>query len=281
MTRIVSVSAAPYDGYPLGAALDSLAACGVNYVEPAFIVGYTEPFTEEAFTPGAAAIYRRALESSGLLCHAFSAHMDLGLPDAAEIFLRRMDFARALGAEIINTNSCLRLRSARFYENIARLAAHGAEIGMTIGLENPGNGEDNLMNTAADGLALVRKLDHPNARLNFDPGNRVSQVDDGADPAEEGILALAGCAHFHVKDVRHTDAGWFFVTPGEGDIRYPRVLSRIADMPDLPISIEIPLRIHRGPDALPIRKAEPIPQGEIEASIQAGLAYVKAGLIGT
>ena len=29
--------------------LDSLVSCGVTHVEPAFIVGYTEPFDESAF----------------------------------------------------------------------------------------------------------------------------------------------------------------------------------------------------------------------------------------
>ena len=40
-SRIISVSAAPYDGYDFPRVLDSLAA---------FIVDYTEPFDESAFT---------------------------------------------------------------------------------------------------------------------------------------------------------------------------------------------------------------------------------------
>jgi hypothetical protein len=47
--RIISISAAPYDGYAFPATLDSIASCGAQYVEPAFIVGYTEPFDESSF----------------------------------------------------------------------------------------------------------------------------------------------------------------------------------------------------------------------------------------
>jgi sugar phosphate isomerase/epimerase len=276
--RILSVSAAPYDGYPLGATLDSLAACGVSHVEPAYIVGYTEPFTEDAFAETAATAYRRSLAASGLRCHAVSAHMDLGTPEALEIFRRRMDFARSLGAGIINTNASLRVRATQFHANIDALAQHGASIGLTIGLENPGNGEDNLFNTAADGLALVRAIGSPQVRLNFDPGNRVSQVKDDADPAAEGLLALPSCAHFHIKDVKRRADGWYFVTPGTGDIDYRGVFSGLAGYPVLPISIEIPLRIHRGPNALPMRRPAPVPLAEIEQTLRAGLHHVRTNL---
>ena len=47
--RIISVSAAPYDGHAVEEMLESLARCGVRHVEPAFIVGYTEPFDETAW----------------------------------------------------------------------------------------------------------------------------------------------------------------------------------------------------------------------------------------
>ena len=51
--RIVSISGAPYDGYPAPHMLDSLASIGATHVEPAFIVGYTEPFDESALRTSA------------------------------------------------------------------------------------------------------------------------------------------------------------------------------------------------------------------------------------
>jgi sugar phosphate isomerase/epimerase len=279
--RILSVSAAPYDGYPLGATLDSLANCGVSHVEPAYIVGYTEPFTEEAFSKTAATAYRRAMAASGLRCHAVSAHMDLGTPDALEVFRRRMDFARTLGAGIINTNASLRVRAKQFRMNVDALAQHGAAIGLTIGLENPGNGEDDLVNTAADGVELVRAIGSPQVRLNFDPGNRVSHMKDDKDAAEDGLLALPSSAHFHIKDVKRRAGGWYFVTLGAGDIDYRPVLSGLTGFPGLPISIEIPLRLHRGLDALPVRRPEAVALAAIETTLRASLNYVRGSLSDT
>lgn len=273
--RAVSISAAPYDGYPFPQVCDSLAACGARHVEPAFIVGYTEPFDETSFSPAAARACRAALEASGLACRAVSSHIDLGRDDAVEVFKGRMDFAAALGAAVINTNAAERGREARFRDNIGPLAEHAAALGLVIGLENPGNGEDNLMNDAAEGLALLRELALPAVRLNYDPGNTASHRPGRIDAAADAVAALPGCAHFHLKDVRRDADGWRFVVPGRGDIDCAAVLDALATCPDLPFAVELPLRLHRGPDAQPIRAAAPVPLAAIEAAVRDCLAYVR------
>ena len=272
--RPVSISAAPYDGYPFEEVCDSLAACGARFVEPAFIVGYTEPFDESTFEESNARAYRVALAASGLGCHAFSSHIDLGRDDAVPVFKGRMDFAAALGAKVIATNAAVRARRARFLDNIGPLADHAAALGLVIGLENPGNGEDNLMNDAAEGLALIRALDLPAVRLNYDPGNTASHRPGGIDAARDAVAALPGCAHFHLKDVRHDADGWHFVVPGRGDIDCAAILAALASQPALPFAIELPLRMRRRPDAQPVRGPAPIPLDEIEAAVRDCLAYV-------
>ena len=273
--RPVSISAAPYDGYPFAQVCDSLAACGARFVEPAFIVGYTEPFEEDIFTPAQARAHRAALAASGLGCHAFSSHIDLGREDALAVFRGRMDFAAALGAKVINTNAAERSRQARFLANIGPLNDHAASLGLVIGLENPGNGEDNLLNDAAEGLALVRDLGLPAVRLNYDPGNTASHRPGRIDAAADALAALPGCAHFHLKDVRQDAEGWRFVVPGQGDIDCAAILTALAGRPELPFAIELPLRMHRRRDAQPVRAAEPVPIATIEASVRDCLAYAR------
>jgi sugar phosphate isomerase/epimerase len=273
-SRVVSISAAPYDGYAFPVLLDSMAACGVRFVEPAFIVGYTEPFDEAIFSDANARQYRRWLEQSGLRCHAFSSHIDLGREDAVDVFTRRMEFAASLGARVINTNAASRANAARFHANIAPLARRAAALGMVIGLENPGNGEDNLINDAQEGLALIGRLDLASVRLNYDPGNTVSHRPGRIDAAADALLVLPGCAHFHVKDVRRSDAGWRFTPPGQGEIDYDTIMAAVAREATLPFAVELPLRMSRLRNAQPIRAPEPIPLPAIEAAIGACLAYV-------
>ncbi len=273
--RAVSISAAPYDGYEFPVVLDSMARCGVRHVEPAFIVGYTEPFDEGTFAPANARRYRAWLDGSGLRCHAFSSHIDLGRTDAVDVFKGRMDFAAALGTVVINTNAAVRTSRARFLDNIGPLAEHAASLGLTIGLENPGNGEDNLMNDAAEGLALIDALNLPSVRLNYDPGNTASHRPDRIDAAADAVAALPGCAHFHLKDVRADESGWRFTVPGGGDIDYATIMDALAAHPHLPYAVELPLRMRRGPDAQPIRRPEPVPLAEIEVAVRDCLAYVR------
>ncbi len=276
--RIISFSAAPYDGYAFPEILESLAACGVSYVEPAFIVGYTGAFDESAFAPAQLRLYSDWLKAAGLKCHAFSSHIDLGREDAVEVFTGRMDFAAQLGAKVINTNASSRAGSEIFFRNIEPLARHAEQLGMIIGLENPGDGSDNLINTAADGRILIERLADPRIRLNYDAGNTISHRPlgrpGGVVPLDDALLAMPYCGHVHIKDVRVTPEGYFFTPLGEGDIGCAKIVQAVARTP-LDLSVEIPLRLHRGPDSLPRRREAPVPHAEIESVVRASLAFIE------
>lgn len=276
--RTVSVSLAAYDGHPVPAALDSLARCGVGAVEPAFIVGYTEPFDETAFDPAATRQFVRWLAEAGLACPAMSAHIDLGRAGAADTFRGRMEFAAALGASIIATNAAATCDADRFGRNIEVLAGHARTLGLTIGLENPGDGRDNLLDSAVGGLALIERIGSPWVRLNYDPANLASHRPDGPSPAEDAVRAIPACVQMHLKDVRRTPDGWFFTPLGQGDNALDKLFPHLAAHPGLALSIELPLRLHRTPDARPARSPAPVPLPTIEAAIRASVAFVDAGL---
>jgi len=274
--RIVSVSAAPFDGYPFPRILESLAAVGATHVEPAFIVGYTEPFDESAFSAAEARQYAAWLREAGLACHAFSSHIDLGRTDALDVFRGRMDFARAIGARVINTNAAARSNERRFFSNIAQLAAHAEKLDMWIGLENPGDGSDNLLNTAADAAALLEKIGHPRVGLNYDAGNTISHR-PGVGTVADALAAMPYCVHTHVKDVRVNADGFFFTPLGEGQVGCAKIVEAIAAT-SLDLSIEIPMRLHRGPDARPSRAVYRVPLGDIETMLKAALQFVQRHL---
>jgi len=277
-SRIISISTAPYDGYEFPAILDSIASCGVQHVEPAFIVGYTEPFEEDAFNEASAKQYSAWLKESGLACFAFSSHIDLGIPGADRIFARRMDFAGALGAKVINTNAARRDRAESFFRNIEVLAAHAERLNMIIALENPGNGEDNLFNLAKDGLDLVERIGSPHVRLNYDAGNTISHRPRKVDPAQDALVAMPACAHVHVKDVQTRPEGYFFVPLGQGEVGCATILEAVRDRENLNLAIGLPFRLHRDPAAQPVRQSSPVDLLEIETTIRRSLSFVQEHL---
>lgn len=276
--RIISASGAAYDGFRREDMLESIARVGFTHVEPAFIVGYTEPFDESAFVVGEIASWRQALADSGLQCHAMSSHIDLGLDTSVEIFTGRMEFAASIGAKIIATNAANRQYEDRFLHNIDILLRRAEALGIVIALENPGDGSDNLFNTAQDGIALSQRLGSPWLGLNYDAANTASHRPEIADFAGDAVAALPACVHVHIKDVKHTPEGWFFVPVGKGDIDCRRLLAEIAARADLPVSIEFPARLHRRADARPVRRENPVQLIEIEAALTVSLEAVRRGL---
>ena len=274
MHRIISVSTAPYDGWDTEAALDSLAACGATHVEPAFIVGYTEPFDEGAFTAAAAARYAGLLGAAGLACHAVSSHIDLGRNDAVEVFRGRMDFARRLGAAVINTNAAIRENEAAFFANIEPIVRHAEALGIVVGLENPGDARPNLIDVAADGVALIQRVGSARLGLNHDAGNLVSHRPE-VDPATDALAALPYCAHVHLKAVRRTTDGFAHLPlDADGGIDGD-LLDGVRARPELPVGIEIPLRMRRGVDAQPWRRVTRLPLASIEAAVRSSLEFVR------
>ncbi len=275
--RIISVSAAPYDGYDVPEMLDSLAACGASHVEPAFIVGYTEPFDEGVFSDVHAARYAGWLEASGVACHAFSSHIDLGGADAVSVFAGRMRFARRLGARIINTNASLRAAEAAFLRNIEALAREAEALEMAIGLENPGDARSGLFDVAADGAALVRRIGSPRVRLNYDPGNTASHRPQ-IDPIADAIAALPACAHLHLKAARATPDGWHYEPLDQGDLAFGPLLEALEAWPGLAVSVEMPLRMRRGSDAQPWRRVAPVARDRIEDGVRRSLDLLRRRL---
>ena len=268
----ISVSGAPYDGYAAPEMLASLARCGATHVEPAFIVGYTEPFDESRFSPEQIRLWRGWLADAGIACDAMSSHIDLGRDDAIKVFLGRMDFARGLGARIINTNAAASRLRKRFFSNIEVLARHAENIGLRIGLENPGDGSDNLLNTASDGPGLLADINHPMVGLNYDAGNTISHRADVM-PVDDALAAMPLCLHTHIKDVRKDANGYFFTPLGQGQIDCARILRAVGQI-DLNLSIEIPMRLHRLPNAQPSRAPYRVPMADIEAVLRPALAFV-------
>ena len=274
--RIISISGAPYDGYSFPHMLESLKKIGATHVEPAFIVGYTEPFDESTFTEKNATEYANWLKEFGIGCFAFSSHIDLGREDAIEVFLGRMDFARRIGARVINTNASARATEKRFFENISVLARHAEKLDMLIGLENPGDGSDNLLNTAADAAGLLARINHPRVGLNYDAGNTISHRPN-VDSTQDALEAMQHCLHTHIKNVQVRPEGYFF-SPLDAGVADCAAIVQAVRPTNLSLSIEMPLRLHRKPDSKPNRSLERVPLETIEAALKKAMQFVSQQL---
>ncbi len=279
MNKPIIISTAPFDGYDLAIAIEEIALVGADGIEIAFIEGYTDPFTEEDFNESYAAEIRSHLEKHNLPCRSFSAHMDLTKDNGVEIFKRRMTFARRLGAETIITNAAPIAKKVEFLGNIKELGESARAIGITIGLENPGDGRANVLDTAMQAGPVIDEIGLETVGLNYDFGNLISHCFERVKPEEDFLHALPQTIHYHVKDVIRQGDGWGFSAIGEGLIDYRKILSDIARDPrPLPVSLEIPLRVSRAADASPIRAEKPVDIGLIRRTLQHSMTFVRQNL---
>lgn len=276
MKNSLIVSSAAYDGYSFEETFASLAKLGVSCVELAFIGGYTEAFTEDYFCQENVDIVLKQLADAGLRCTSFSSHVDLTADGIVDIFKKRMDFAKGVGAHTIVTNAAPVAKADLFYSNIERLAAHAEGLELMIGLENPGDGAANVVNQGEGASEVIEKIGSKWVGVNYDFGNLVSHCFEKVEPELDYLACRKHIVHYHIKDVQADDEGWHFTPIGAGAIDYASVLADIAKVePDTPVSLEIPLRLRRDKMAQPSRSETTIPLSTIESVLAESIAFVE------
>lgn len=281
MNNPLIISTAAYDGYDLGVAFREIANAGVNLVEVAFIEGYTDPFSEDYFSQENAAKTSALLAEYGLECRSLSSHMDLSGQGVVEKFKKRMAFAAKLGARYIISNAAPLPNKIQFMENIAQLGQTAAALDMVIALENPGDGRPNVIDSAEPAARAIEEIGMAAVTINYDFGNLLSHCFGKLKPEQDYKHVLDQTAHFHIKDVAVDDTGWYFTEIGKGTIDYQTILKELAAFSDaVPLSLEIPLRVSRAPDASPRRASQPVDLAEIRRVMTGSVNFVQQLIAG-
>ena len=281
MDNPVLISTAAYDGYDLATAFQEISRAGVDLVEIAFIEGYTDPFTEDYFNDENAAEIAARMAEHHLKCLSFSSHVDLSRDGIVEIFSKRMAFAKKLGAKYIVSNAAPLTQKVQFMENIRELGQTAAGLNMVIVLENPGDGRANVMDSGEPAAKLIEEIGRDNVKINYDFGNLLSHCFEKIRPETDYKFVRQCAVHYHIKDVASDDAGWYFTEIGQGTIDYRTILKELAALPEpVPLSLEIPLRIWRAPDASPRRASHPVELAEIRRVMKRSVEFVKKALAG-
>ena len=273
------ISTAAYDGYDLATAFKEICTVGVDLVEIAFIEGYTDPFTEDYFNAENAEQILSLLAEYELKCLTFSSHVDLSRAGIVDVFKNRMAFARRIGSQYIVSNAAPLQNRRRFIENIKELGHTAKAMKMIIVLENPGDGKANVIDSGEPAARTIDEIGLDAVQINYDFGNLLSHCSGKIRPEEDYKFAADYTAHYHIKDVAFDETGWYFTQIGRGSIDYRKILKELADRPEpAPISLEIPLRISRAPDAAPRRAALPVDLKEIRQVMQRSVEFVRATL---
>ena len=275
---VIAVSTVAYDGYGLERACESLARLGATHIEPAFLGAFDGAGGAADFSQSSASAAAAVIAASGLACRAMTITFDLGAPRATPAMLERMEFARRAGAQVLNVLAPTRRRQRAFLANLEQIVRQASALGVCLALENRGDGEPSVIDDAADAATLVARFGADRVGVNYDFGNRATHA-PGQDPVQDAVQALPHCINVHLKDLRRTPQGWFFTAIGQGQIDCTGLLEAIrARASPPPVTIELPLRLHRRPDATLSRARYRVPLADIEAAIDVSLRFVRQRL---
>lgn len=217
------------------------------------------------------------LSDFGLSTVALAGHMDLGKLDSVTPFKKRMEFAKAVGTRVVHTNACRLSDQNHFFKNIEELSAFAESLDILIALENPGDGEDNLISSGKTGASVIQKIGSDYIRLNYDFGNTFIYSKGKIRPEEDYKVALPFSAHFHLKDVKQEKTGYFYSEIGKGVINYRLVLQSLSEKaPSVPMGIELPLCLKRGRDFIPWIDPHPVELSEIRRVLKGSLEFIKS-----
>jgi len=273
--RIVSVSSMAFDGYPLETALDELAGLGIKYVEPASVDKVFQHLVEEDFCETRAAWLKDEMTARHLSCVSLSAHMDLSGPDSVGRCLRRLEFASAIGARIVNTIAGPITGRQGFRANIPTIGKRAADLGLTLALENHGD----LVDRGSQIVEFIEGIGIPAVRANYDTGNAWYYAKGGLDPAAELAEVAPVVAHVHLKSPQIIDGLMRWVALGEGELNLPAVGRVLRErLPGVPVSFELSPR-QRSRDFEPRWRAPDIPSlSEIRGIITRSLRSLEEAL---
>jgi sugar phosphate isomerase/epimerase len=277
MNNPILVSTIAFDGYDVDTTFAGMAAAGVENIELAYSEAYTAPVTEDTFSREAALLVLDKLAANGLNCPCLAAHTDMSLPNSVEKFRRRIDFAKYLGAGYVVSTAGPIANRDQFLKNIEALGKYAGEVGITICLENMGDGRPNIIDSAAPAVQLIKEINLPAVKINYDFANLLPHLAERLRPEEDYRIALPQAGYFHVKDAAKDSSGnWYFPSIGAGTIDFKSILPALAAHPEpIPLSLELSLRITRLPDATPVRAEQAVPLETIGQALAESLRFVK------
>ena len=268
----LAVSTVIFDGYDFSTAFSTLERQDIGFVEIAYIDGYVT-FKEEDLTASTGKNLKELLTKYHLKCRTFGAHIDFGTADAPERMKRRFEVAAAAGAQMVITNACFVGDEEQFYDNIIKAEKLAAQYDLLIGLENTGFARKTVCTDARELADVVKKLNLPHVKANYDTANVVT-YSWGAKQPTEGIEALGDTLwSLHLKDTKKTPEGCYQMCPvGTGEVNNKAVLQALKGG-NFITTLEMPLRIFWNQEHNSCKHANPLQLTDIEKHIADAAAW--------
>jgi len=276
----VSVGAILYRGYDIPTLCQSLAKLGVKYVDLDFIEpppafrgrGYGAHVTESDLTRPQ--WFRKVLADYGLEAVTFSGHMFLISTSEVELFMRKMEFAKAIGARYIATNHGPKGEETRLLRNLETILERAKDLDIVVCLENSAPGT--IIQSGQDARSIFERVPSPYLGFTYDFGNAYHSHRGQIDFIEDLQNVLPFLQVLHFKDVQLEEGVLQYCAIGQGIVDFRGIVSFLKSCGrTFPVTLEIPY-FFRSTNWGPFETLEdtkPLP--EIEGIVQVSLSFVE------
>ncbi|KUO67818.1 MAG: hypothetical protein APF77_12290 [Clostridia bacterium BRH_c25] len=259
-------------GYSLQDALEIVKYSGFEYVEIASIAGFCEHVTPAQIDSDYAVKVKKMLSDHGLKVHALAGHLDLTVESDLRDFLKKMEFAKGIGAKIVNTNSGPLQRMKEFKDAIKQIINLAEKLEIKVGLESHGD----IIGTAKTAIAIFKEINHPLIRFNYDTGNTYYHSKGKVCIQEDIKYGLPYIEHIHLKDLVIQGDRAQYCPIGEGDIDFKEVFKVIKSLrKPVACGLEIPVFARGNLVALSSEDA-PISRAAIASAVESSMKNINS-----
>lgn len=240
MNNPLCLNSNSYHGFTLEEAVEGAHRAGINLIELAGVIGWTEHVRND-YTAEQIAKVLELLKANDITAIGMCGHTNIQTKEGQEIFKKNLQFAKKLGVKYVTLSTgethgdeSVISDDTELVQIIRELGEVAKELGLEMAIETHGNN----YGTGESVIALLNKVNMPNVRLNYDTGNVVFY--GAIMPYEDLDKSTGSITGIHLKEKAGAQNEWNFPAVGRGDLDFSRILGILKQNGcKAPLSIEI------------------------------------------
>lgn len=240
MNNEVCLNSNTYHGFSLEDAVAGAHRAGIKFIELAGVIGWTEHVKND-FTDEQIAGVLRLLKDHHIRAVGMCGHTNIQTEEGKEVFKKNLQLAKRLEVEYVTLSTGETHGDESVIEDDSGLVATLKELGsfaMELGLKLAVETHGNNYGTGEKVVTLLKKVNMPNVRVNYDTGNVVFY--GGITPYDDLEKVTGSITGIHLKEKAGATTEWNFPAIGRGDLDFRRILGILKKSGcKVPLSIEI------------------------------------------
>ena len=175
MSNPICLNSNSYHGFTLEEAVTGAKRAGIKLIELAGVIGWTEHVRND-YSDGQIAKVLKLLADNDIKAIGMCGHTNIQTKEGQETFKKNLHLAKKLGVEYVTLSTgethgdeSVIGDDTELVNIIRDLASVAKSLGLIMAIETHGNNYA----TGQSIIALLKKVNMPNVRLNYDTGNVV------------------------------------------------------------------------------------------------------------